>query len=152
MDVLDNFKNYIDRLKTTIQNRVRLVQGVKLNEAVHELFILRKKILLDLNRKYNNASKLSIQYAESTLGRLEESISEYVSKLGQSLKDAIAGANIGKADDFLNGIVRYVDRMLTMIGKKFPEAHRFGEIAEAIDKIVLDLQKLIAANAAAQTI
>jgi len=140
---LSNFKIYINRLRTMIQERIRLIHEITLEEAAHELFIIRKNILSELNRKYNRASKLSKQYTESTLGKLEENIGEYISNIGLSLKDAINKSNSIKAEVLLKDVSRYLDRMLRIISENITEAYRFDSLTDAIDKIVLDLQKLI---------
>jgi len=140
---LSNFKIYINRLRTMIQERIRLIHEITLEEAAHELFIIRKNILSELNRKYNRASKLSKQYTESTLGKLEENIGEYISNIGLSLKDAINKSNSIKAEVLLKDVSRYLDRMLRIIGENITEAYRFDSLTDAIDKIVLDIQKLI---------
>ncbi len=149
MDLLENFKTYINKLRDNIQARINPNYG---KNAIKDLFVLRNSTLSDLDRKYSSASKLSNQYAESTLGRLEESIGEYVSNIGQYLKDAVIRAGNINTGDLLKDIEKYINRMSVMIGENFPESRRFAAMAHSIDNVVLDLIILIANMAKAQTV
>ncbi len=141
MVLLDNFKAYINKLMLKFQKRIEFVHNLHWEKAVRELFVLRKKTLPAVTRKYATASKLSNQYTDSALSRLEESIFEYIARIRDYLMKAINNTDIN-TDNFINEFNKYVTRLLNSIDKNKTVSHRFGKLTEVIDKVFLELRMI----------
>jgi len=130
MALLDNFKVYINMLIKFFQEKIAFAHNLNWKKAVNELFNLREKVLPDVNRKYKRASKLSNQYTESAMGRLEESIFDYINRISYFLKKAMDKTGSDKH--------RYINRVKSAISSNLPDSMRFGKLAKIIDKVLLD--------------
>jgi hypothetical protein len=139
MILLDNFKDYINRLKRNLQNRIDFVHNLHWEKAVRELFVLREKTLPAVTRKYTRASKLSNQFTESVLARLEDSIGEYIKGIRASLMKAIENPGNHKTPDFIRKFNGYLTRMVRETGSSL-SSRRFVKIDDYIDRVLLELR------------
>jgi hypothetical protein len=139
MALLDNFRNYIERILMTIRERTDCMHSLDLKTAFKELYDLSEKILPNVSRKYSLVLGLSRNYTESIISKLTEKMKDYVEIMTDYIEKHLENED---SWNLRQELYKFSNSNLHSRGKASIYSYRFTEIKAVIDKFIVKMSRI----------